>query len=252
MRAGRGPTHAATDRPALGLRRRWSRALDCRLMDGRASDAERDATVNRLREAAAEGRLTLEELTDRIEAAANAEMRSDLVPLTSDLPATAAVGIATQSVGIRGVGDVKRSGRWTVPPENSFRTWFGHIKLDLRQAQISATETWRAAHRAHRRDVLRRHQSPSPAAVGETGTPRHTHRVFPRYGFAGCRSDGSFRGKEGRGRRDPPASAYYCRYQTARISRWPARAGCRCRQHGRRRGANAYRRSPAHPAAPRL
>jgi hypothetical protein len=115
-------------------------------MDVRASDAERDATVNRLREAAAEGRLTLEELTDRIEAAANAVMRSDLVPLTSDLPATAVgvgvgVGVAMQSAGVRGVGDVKRSGPWTVPAENSFRTWFGHIKLDLRQAQISATET---------------------------------------------------------------------------------------------------------------
>lgn len=31
-------------------------------MDVRASDSERDATVERLREAAAEGRLTLEEL----------------------------------------------------------------------------------------------------------------------------------------------------------------------------------------------
>ena len=51
-------------------------------MDVRASDDERDATVNHLREAAAEGRLTLEGLTDRIEAAANAVMRSDLVPLT--------------------------------------------------------------------------------------------------------------------------------------------------------------------------
>ena len=28
-----------------------------------------------------------------------------------------------------------------MPAENSFRTWFGHIKLDLRQAQISAAET---------------------------------------------------------------------------------------------------------------
>ena len=111
-------------------------------MDVRASDAERDATVDRLREAATEGRLTLEELTGRIEAAANAVMRSDLVPLTSDLPATAAVGVAKQqSAGVRGVGDVKRSGPWTVPAENSFRTWFGNIKLDLRQAQISATET---------------------------------------------------------------------------------------------------------------
>ncbi len=110
-------------------------------MNVRASDADRDATVNRLREAAGEGQLTLEELTDRIEAAANAVMRSDLVPLTSDLPATAAAGIAAQSVGVRGVGDVKRSGPWTVSAENSFRTWFGHIKLDLRQAQISAAET---------------------------------------------------------------------------------------------------------------
>jgi hypothetical protein len=110
-------------------------------MDVRASDAERDAAVNRLRDAASEGRLTLEELTDRIEAAVNAVMRSDLVSLTSDLPAMAAVGIPIQPAGVRGVGDVKRSGPWTVPSENSFRTWFGNIKLDLRQAQISATET---------------------------------------------------------------------------------------------------------------
>ena len=110
-------------------------------MDVRASDADRDATVNRLREAAAEGRLTLEELTDRIEVAANAAMRSDLVALTSDLPATTAVGTATQTAGVRGVGDVKRSGAWTVPADNSFRTWFGTIKLDLRQAQLTAPET---------------------------------------------------------------------------------------------------------------
>lgn len=110
-------------------------------MNVRASDADRDATVNRLREAAGEGQLTLEELTDRIEAAANAVMRSDLVLLTCDLQAAAAVGVATHSAGVRGLGDVKRSGPWTVPAENSFRTWLGHIKLDLREAQISATET---------------------------------------------------------------------------------------------------------------
>ena len=39
-------------------------------MDVRASDAEREATIERLRDAAAEGRLTFEELADRIEAAA--------------------------------------------------------------------------------------------------------------------------------------------------------------------------------------
>jgi uncharacterized protein DUF1707/cell wall-active antibiotic response 4TMS protein YvqF len=110
-------------------------------MDVRASDAERDATMNRLRQTAAEGRLTLEELTDRIEAAADAVTRADLVRLTSDLPATAAAAIAAQPAGIRGVGDVKRAGPWTVPADNSLRTWFGNMKLELRQAQISAPET---------------------------------------------------------------------------------------------------------------
>src|SRR3954451_524963 len=47
-------------------------------MDVRASDGERDATGTRLRDAAGDGRLTLEELTDRTEAAANAVMRSDI------------------------------------------------------------------------------------------------------------------------------------------------------------------------------
>ena len=110
-------------------------------MDVRASDAERDATVDQLRVAAAEGRLTLEELTDRIEAAAGAVMRADLVPLTSDLPASVAVARPPQTANVRGVGDIKRSGTWAVPAENRFRTWFGNITLDLREAQISATET---------------------------------------------------------------------------------------------------------------
>jgi len=110
-------------------------------MNVRASDTDRDATVDLLREAAGEGRLTLEELTDRIEAAVNAVTRSDLVLLTGDLSTGAAVGVATQPTEVRGWGDVKRSGPWTMPAENSFRTWLGHIKLDLREAQISATET---------------------------------------------------------------------------------------------------------------
>ena len=44
----------------------------------RASDTEREATIGRLRDAAGEGRLTLEELAERIEAADGARTRSDL------------------------------------------------------------------------------------------------------------------------------------------------------------------------------
>jgi Domain of unknown function (DUF1707) len=53
----------------------------------RASDAEREAAIGRLRDAAAEGRLTFEELAERVELAASAVTRSDLEALTDDLPA---------------------------------------------------------------------------------------------------------------------------------------------------------------------
>jgi ribosome-binding protein aMBF1 (putative translation factor) len=78
-------------------------------MDVRASDAERDATVDRLREAAAEGRLTFEELADRIELAANAVTRAELVPLTADLP-TARTLQPAEPIRVRMSGDIKRSG----------------------------------------------------------------------------------------------------------------------------------------------
>jgi hypothetical protein len=111
-------------------------------MEIRASDAERDATVDRLREAAAEGRLTFEELSDRIEAATGAVMRSELDALTADLPGRVlAAGGPVALPDVRALGDIKRSGAWPVPAENRFRTFFGTIKLDLRQAQISAYET---------------------------------------------------------------------------------------------------------------
>jgi hypothetical protein len=110
-------------------------------MDVRASDAERDAVIEQLREAAAEGRLTMEELTDRIEVASQAVMRSDLEPLTADLPAPgAAVTVAPDDARERTFGDVKRSGAWVVPQHSEFRSWMGNIKLDLRQATIGSRE----------------------------------------------------------------------------------------------------------------
>jgi hypothetical protein len=38
------------------------------------------------------------------------------------------------------LGDVKRSGAWAVPAESHYRSWMGHIQLDLRQARISDHE----------------------------------------------------------------------------------------------------------------
>lgn len=111
----------------------------------RASDAERDATVTRLRDAAAEGRLTFEELADRVEAASTATTRGELAAVTRDLPATgtpppAATGPGTE-VGVpldrsSVFGDVKQEGAWIVPAESRWSTVFGDVTLDLRQARV--------------------------------------------------------------------------------------------------------------------
>jgi hypothetical protein len=52
----------------------------------RASDAEREAVAERLRDAAGDGRLDPDELEERLEAAYSARTHGELVPLTSDLP----------------------------------------------------------------------------------------------------------------------------------------------------------------------
>ena len=58
--------------------------------DVRASDAERERVVETLRTHAAAGRLDAEELEQRLGLAFAARMRSELEPLTADLPATTA------------------------------------------------------------------------------------------------------------------------------------------------------------------
>jgi len=52
----------------------------------RASDAEREAVAEHLRRAAAEGRLTTDELDERVGAAYGAQTVGELEPLTADLP----------------------------------------------------------------------------------------------------------------------------------------------------------------------
>lgn len=109
-------------------------------MDVRASDRDRDATIEHLRDAAADGRLTLEELTDRIEAASHAMMRSELAVLLRDL-APDAGSSDPKRVRVRKVGDIKHEGAWVVPCECRFRSYLGNVTVDLREATITSQET---------------------------------------------------------------------------------------------------------------
>jgi hypothetical protein len=108
-------------------------------MDVRASDAERERALERLRAAAVEGRLTLEELADRSEAAGHAVMRGELEPLIADLPAPLP-DVPEKPRPVATLGSIRRSGAWLVPAESRYRSWFGHIQLDLRQARIGAAD----------------------------------------------------------------------------------------------------------------
>jgi hypothetical protein len=56
--------------------------------DLRTSDAERDRVAGELREHAAQGRLSVDELAERLERVYTTRTRGELGPLTADLPST--------------------------------------------------------------------------------------------------------------------------------------------------------------------
>ena len=114
--------------------------------DLRASDRERERTIDELRDAAGEGRLTFEELADRIEVAADAKTRGELEQLTRDLPGTAVTPATSDGQIVVDpkqssvFGDMRRSGPWVVPEHSAWRSYFGDVVLDLREARVSAPE----------------------------------------------------------------------------------------------------------------
>ncbi len=115
----------------------------------RASDAEREATVERLSAACAEGRLTLEELSNRVGSAYAAVLRSELEPLVVDLPVpgtappvvTAAPAPAARRERLVCVmSSLRRRGHWRLPSQASVITVMGEAELDLREAVIDSPE----------------------------------------------------------------------------------------------------------------
>ena len=106
----------------------------------RASDAEREAAVARLREASVEGRVTFEELLERTGDAYQARDRADLEALVADLPAQAAPARTPGGfvLGIFGGGD--KRGRWRVPERITVLNVFGGSDLDLRGAVVTSQE----------------------------------------------------------------------------------------------------------------
>jgi Domain of unknown function (DUF1707)/Cell wall-active antibiotics response 4TMS YvqF len=108
-----------------------------------ASDAERERSVELLRNAAGEGRLTLEEFSRRVGLAYAARTDQELASLARDLPdAAAPVTPAAVSEQHRAFcSHLVRTGPWSLPQRSSWRSIFGTIDLDLRQARLAGPET---------------------------------------------------------------------------------------------------------------
>jgi hypothetical protein len=115
----------------------------------RASHADRDQVVELLRVAAGDGRLSAEELDDRLERALTARTYAELAALTADLPVMpgAAVGPPGADavnarpeelirIHVRG-SSAHRGGHWAVPKELDVKVRGGAITLDFTEAVIT-------------------------------------------------------------------------------------------------------------------
>jgi hypothetical protein len=113
-------------------------------LDLRVSDADRERAVSLLREHSVAGRLTLEELSERVESAYAARTEGELAAVTADLPAPATTAAPPASPARRRtvalIGDVKRTGRWRLADRSTTLLGIGDLELDLRGAVIDDPE----------------------------------------------------------------------------------------------------------------
>lgn len=113
----------------------------------RASDSDRERVVDLLRDAASDGRLTLEEHTERVEQAYGARTLGELKQLTRDLVRPNEAG-RPERVSADPLPDIearpllaifgqdKREGRWVVPARQQASAVFGQVRLDFREALL--------------------------------------------------------------------------------------------------------------------
>jgi hypothetical protein len=123
----------------------------------RASDADRERVANVLREAAGDGRLTMDELDERLDAVYAAKTYAELEPITHDLPGTGVSyvpaptaapvgevrrygGEPTSHGAIAILGGFSRKGDWVVPKDFNVFCLMGGGEIDLREARFAEPE----------------------------------------------------------------------------------------------------------------
>jgi DUF1707 SHOCT-like domain/Cell wall-active antibiotics response LiaF, C-terminal len=114
--------------------------------DVRASDDDRERTAEQLRQAASQGRITVDELEERLQAAYAARTQGELAPIVADLPAAAErpVGRLPVRRGEGGTGWLvsilgghDRRGHWRIAPHLRVINVMGGSDLDLHEAELA-------------------------------------------------------------------------------------------------------------------
>jgi hypothetical protein len=141
----------------------------------RASDADRDAVVDRLRDAAAEGRLEPHELEQRVDRALRARSYGDLAELLADLPGDGRVLLRSTR---RRTNAVARSAVFAAGLLVAVTVAFAVVAV-IAMIALAAAATWLALALfwlvccGSRRRLVRR------SAGRRSVSARHAHRVRP-------------------------------------------------------------------------
>jgi hypothetical protein len=122
------------------------------LPDLRATDADRERTAERLRRAAGDGQLDLDELDERLQQAYGARTRRELERLVADVQAPGDAAL-TRPAGAAGVtvrrgaggarwlvaimGGAERKGRWRLAARSTSLNIMGGSDLDLSQVELA-------------------------------------------------------------------------------------------------------------------
>lgn len=120
--------------------------------DFRVGDADREHVAGLLQRAVSEGMLTLDEFSDRMDAALSAKTRGELSTVLTDLPGmqlavdqphVPSPRPSSQQGGTLPLkvtmSSIHRAGNWQVPERVALKSRFSSVVLDLTQADIRAS-----------------------------------------------------------------------------------------------------------------
>ncbi len=110
----------------------------------RISHADRERAAERLQQAMSEGRITVEELEERLAVVYSARFGADLVPPLADLPGdpldlsanVLSTPIGPPTVLRTGMSALKRTGDWPVPSRLRVQSSMGSVVLDFCEATL--------------------------------------------------------------------------------------------------------------------